>query len=250
MWSLQLVLQDQWDFEDESVTVSWTSSIKSDLNWWFDVYDLAGVSLVSLQPDLFWSDASDQGWGGEPPRPVHLGLLVTSGAGVLQPSGTPCYSSQAAPLPSFSDGSFGRGVLGQHNSPVIYSQARGHLFTSFEPQGSASPSLGRIVGDYSNAPVHHGGMECGGFPEPSGPGHRFRVDPGSGGGRRVEGEMASDGRPLCHLPQLSSSRLLLPLERSHGGRDGCLPPVLGRAPSVCLFPVRPHPQCHQQTALL
>ena len=65
MRSLQLVLRDHWDFKYESVTVSWTPSIESVLDWWSDVrHLLVGVSLDSPQPDLlFWSDASDQGWG-------------------------------------------------------------------------------------------------------------------------------------------------------------------------------------------
>ena len=50
---------------DESVVISWTPLIESDLNWWLDEHHLlAGIFLVSPQPDLlFWSDASDQDWG-------------------------------------------------------------------------------------------------------------------------------------------------------------------------------------------
>ena len=44
--------------ESVSVALSWTSEIKSDLTWRSDARNLlAGVSLVSPQPDLlFWSD--------------------------------------------------------------------------------------------------------------------------------------------------------------------------------------------------
>ena len=65
MRSLQLLLRDHWDFVDESVILAWTPEIKSGLFWWSDArHLLASVSLVSPQPDLlFWSDASDQGWG-------------------------------------------------------------------------------------------------------------------------------------------------------------------------------------------
>ena len=61
---LQLVLMNQWDFLDVSVVLSWTPAIESDLTWWSNAHNLlAGVSLVSPQSDLFWSDVSDQGWG-------------------------------------------------------------------------------------------------------------------------------------------------------------------------------------------
>ena len=63
--SLQLRLRECWDFVDESVSVAWTDSIRSDLQWWSDVRNiLAQVSLATPHIDHhFWSDASDQGWG-------------------------------------------------------------------------------------------------------------------------------------------------------------------------------------------
>ena len=65
MRSLQLKLLRQWDFEDESVVISWTPSNESDLLWWSDPnHLLQGVSLEVQHPGLlFWSDASDLGWG-------------------------------------------------------------------------------------------------------------------------------------------------------------------------------------------
>ena len=64
MRSLQLVLQDLWDFQGESVSVVWTPSIEQDLRWWSDAQHPAGISLEPQHPDLlFWSDASDQSWG-------------------------------------------------------------------------------------------------------------------------------------------------------------------------------------------
>ena len=65
MRSLQLELHNQWDFEDESVVISWTASNESDLLWWSDVnHLLQGVSLEVPHPDLlFWSDTSDHSWG-------------------------------------------------------------------------------------------------------------------------------------------------------------------------------------------
>ena len=65
MRSLQLVLQRRCDFVDESVVVPWTPEIELDLFWWYDTGCLLqGISLEVQHPDLlFWSDASDQGWG-------------------------------------------------------------------------------------------------------------------------------------------------------------------------------------------
>ena len=65
MRSLQLLLRHQWDFVDESVILHWSPEISSDPTWWSDAsHLLSSVSLVPFQPDvLFWSNASDQGWG-------------------------------------------------------------------------------------------------------------------------------------------------------------------------------------------
>ena len=53
------------DFADEEVMVPWTPTIQCDLKWWYDTHHLlAGASLLVPQLDLlFWSDASEQGWG-------------------------------------------------------------------------------------------------------------------------------------------------------------------------------------------
>ena len=58
------MLRDHWDFEDESVAVTWTPSNELDFLWWSDVHHLfQGVSLEIPHPDLlFWSDTSDQRW--------------------------------------------------------------------------------------------------------------------------------------------------------------------------------------------
>ena len=44
MRSFQLVLKDQWGFIDESVVLSWTPEIKSDLTWSDTRHLLVGVS--------------------------------------------------------------------------------------------------------------------------------------------------------------------------------------------------------------
>ena len=63
--SLQLCLRDQWDFLDESQVILWDASSQEDLLWWCEEGRLEeGISLESRLPNLmFWSDASNQGWG-------------------------------------------------------------------------------------------------------------------------------------------------------------------------------------------
>ena len=65
MRSLQLRLNQAWDYDDPNVLVSWDSNCEEDLLWWCAEDHLhAGVSLVEVPPDrAFWSDASDTGWG-------------------------------------------------------------------------------------------------------------------------------------------------------------------------------------------
>ena len=64
MHSLQLVLHSCWDFVNESAVVEWSPSNQEDCLWWSDLSNLQGVSLEEIRPDLlFWSDASDRGWG-------------------------------------------------------------------------------------------------------------------------------------------------------------------------------------------
>ena len=196
--------------------------IESDLLWWSDAFHLlAAFSLASPQPDLpFWSDTSDQGLGGEPSQPICLGSLVGRGAELLhQLVRALGHLPRPPPLWSFSAGSLNRSVYRQHHSPVVHPQV--------------APSLVIGDGDHIGAPVHHGSPErSSGFSEPSGPDHWLRMDLVSGGGRRVGEEVTGGSRSFCHLPQLSSSRVFLPLERSDNGRDGYLSSILGWAPSL------------------
>ncbi|XP_066956309.1 uncharacterized protein [Macrobrachium rosenbergii] len=65
MRALQLALRRSWDFDDDSVLIPWDSACHDDLLWWIEEDRLAsGISLVTSPPELlFWSDASDVGWG-------------------------------------------------------------------------------------------------------------------------------------------------------------------------------------------
>ena len=65
MRALQLALKRGWNFQDDLVKVMWDDACREDLLWWCaEGRLLAGISLVQDQPDqMFWSDASDAGWG-------------------------------------------------------------------------------------------------------------------------------------------------------------------------------------------
>ena len=65
MRALQLVLRQSWNFQDEEALVGWNPQCQSDLLWWADRSRLElGCPLKVVLPDLmFWSDASDEGWG-------------------------------------------------------------------------------------------------------------------------------------------------------------------------------------------
>ena len=115
------------------------------------------------------------GLGGEPARPVCLGLLVDPGAETVhQPSRAPGHSPRPSPLRSLSRGSHSWDLYGQHHSPVLHPQTGQDVLSCPEPGSPTPPSLGGGHGSHAGAPVHHGGTERGcGLSEQSGPGHQF-----------------------------------------------------------------------------
>ena len=196
---------------------------------------LAGVSLESPQPGLlFWSDALDQGWEAnllnqfvsgrwsqvEREFSINLRELCIICLGLLH----------------FHHSLLGQsvGVFSNNTTALSYG---GTFLAALNHKAQLLLRWAESLGITLVPQFIMGVTECrGGFPELSRPGYRFRVNPSSGGGRRIEDEVASDDRPLFHLPQLLSSHLLLPPERPHGGRDRCIPSVLEQSPGVCLSP--------------
>ena len=65
MRALQLALSRGWDFSDEDILVPWDPPSRDDLRWWHTDDRLEeGISLALSSPDqMFWSDASNLGWG-------------------------------------------------------------------------------------------------------------------------------------------------------------------------------------------
>ena len=207
MRSLQLVVHNHWNFEDETVVVTWNPSNELDLLWRSDVHHLfRGVSLETPHPDLlFWSNVLDQGWGANllddfvsgrwsaeertfsmnlrEPRAICLGLYHF------------CHLLRGQTVGVLSDNTTALSYIRKHG--------RGDVFCCSQQRGSTPSPLGRVVGNFSDATVYHGGEECcRPFHESSPAGSGLRVDPCSGCGGRVAGKVASDGRPLCHCPQL------------------------------------------------
>ena len=65
MRAVQLALSRGCDFRDEDILVPWDPPSRDDLRWWCTEGRLEeGISLALSSPDqMFWSDASNLGWG-------------------------------------------------------------------------------------------------------------------------------------------------------------------------------------------
>ena len=145
MRSLQLELRRRWDFVDESVVVSWTPKIELDLWWWYDTnHPIQGVSFKVQHPALlFWSDASDQGWG------AHLHDQFVASRWLSEERSLSINLQELLAIrwaPAFqpvSAGQDSRSLHGQYDSPVICQEATGDILHGAQPGGATSP-LGRV----------------------------------------------------------------------------------------------------------
>ena len=64
MRALQLALSQGWNFWDEDILVPWDPPSRDDLRWWCTEGRLEeGISLALRSDQMFWSDASNLGWG-------------------------------------------------------------------------------------------------------------------------------------------------------------------------------------------
>ena len=142
--SLQLALRSGWDFVDESVLVAWDDSCQTDLLWWYDEDRLTdGVSLESHLPELmFWSDASDQGWGATMSEHCRSGLWSEEEArlSINVRELLTVEKGLRAFLPS--PGAFRSGVLRQHHSDQLSASPRRNFVSNPQHCSSAAPSLG------------------------------------------------------------------------------------------------------------
>ena len=130
--------------------VEWSPLKQEDLLWWSNTSNLLlGVSLEEIRPDLlFWSDASDQGWGARIYRTISFrpfGLRWSA------PFRSTFWSSERSTW-VYSTSVTRCGVLSwdcSRTTPALFRMSG----------GPASPSLGRGAGDHSGSPIHYGGPE-------------------------------------------------------------------------------------------
>ena len=200
--SLQLCLRTQWDFLDDSQIIWWDAFSQEDLLWWCEEGHLEEGE--SHHPDLmFWSDASDQGWGATACDQVALGRWGVDEVGlsinvrvVGDREGFPCVSP-------FSKRSVGCGVQRQHYGSELYSAPRGHSVAEVGSDCSVPSSLGGITGDRAPSPICHGEVQCSGrLPLEAQSDRWVRVDASPSGVRISAEAVVGDGGLICHLTKL------------------------------------------------
>ena len=242
MRALQLALSRGWDFWDEEVLVPWDPPSRDDLRWWCTEGHLdEGISLALRSPDqMFWSDASNHGWGGDGRRPLRLGCLA-GGRGLSFDQ-----SSRAVGRGERSQGSlylFGRSgcrsLLRQHDRGGVSEEARGDLVSGPERCCPTHSALGGAVEHRPDASVcsreEQRGGGCSVSPQP---GNRLGVGAPSGGVQLAPRALAGDNRSFCLLNQSPLFCLFCSYVGSHGCGYGCHAPVMGFATGVCLPSLR------------
>ena len=224
--------------------ISWDDSCRSDLQWWSVPSNLSGgVDLSLPQPDLvLYTDAFDIGWG------AWLGSDHLSGWWSRDVS---LFSINYRELLAIFLAIQGflpllRGqtvsLHGQHVSPVLPPQGRGHSL--FHPQrGGAgiSPSM-RGIRSSSAPPVCPWlSQRVGRLSQSPWAGIGLRMDPPSGGVSRPFPSLAGDGGFIRDLPQPPPPGLLFAGGGSAGGSGRCSAPVPGQSAGVCLPSIQPDP---------
>ena len=178
-------------------------------------------------PLLFWSNASDQGWGDHLHDQFVLGLWSDEERSlsiILRELHAICLG-----LMHFSQPLQGMtvGVFTDNTTAVLCQETRGDV-RGAQPGGATSSPLGGVHRPLSGSPIYCGVPErCSRLPEPSTTGPRLRMDPGSGGRGRVCSEVAGDSRSVRHCPELPAPGLFLSPLRSYGSGYRCLSSGLG-----------------------
>ena len=139
----------------DSILVPWDLPSQVDLLWWCSEDRLKeGVSLNVSSPDLmFWSDASDQGWGATVGDQFTSGLLL-QGEASLSVNHRELLAVQRG-LMSFQNLMFGRlvAVFSDTTTVVSYLRKQGGTFSPALNKVSADTSLGGEGGDPHPSPV-------------------------------------------------------------------------------------------------
>ena len=114
MKALQLTLKRGWNFVDDSVLDPWDAPSRDNLLWWCAEGRLEeGVSLDVPSPDhMFWSDASDQGWGATVAGQFASGLWLQGEELFFhQPQGAVGGGKGSLPAPKVPERTCGSGVF-------------------------------------------------------------------------------------------------------------------------------------------
>ena len=237
MRALQLALKRGWNFVDDLVLVPWDAPSRDDLLWWCTEGRLEeGVSLVVLSPDhMFWSDASDQGWGT---------MVADQFASGLWLEGEDLFSVNHRELLAVERGLFqlersertcGSSVFRQHHSGGLSSSSGRNFFIHSQHSGSADFSLGGERGDLHLSTVCSGEEQCSGRCSLSSqPGGGDRVDSPSGGLRLSPQTLAGSNRSFCFLSKSPLWCVLCSSLGPHGCRDRHYAAVLGPFTGVCV----------------
>ena len=127
-----------------------------------------------------------------------------------------------------------RSIFGQHHSPILYKEARGHKILGSIPSGRRTVCLAGIAQGHFNTQVCSGQEQCGGgHPEQEGQSYSNRMDTEC---HSVQGIMERVGpttsRSLCHFSNQETANVFCPPPRSYGSRGGCVPSVMGKSRGI------------------
>ena len=242
MRALQLALKRGWNFVDDSFLVPWDAPSRDDLLWWCAEGHLEeGVSLAVPSPDhMFWSDASDQGWGATVADQFASGIWLEGEELFFhQLQGAVGGEEGSLPALGVSEGACGSGVFRQHHSGGLSSSSGGNSFSHSQLSGSAVSSMGGERGDLHLSTVCSGKEQCRSRCSfSSQPGGGDRVDSSSGGLQLFPQTLAGGNRSFCLLSKSPLWCVLCSGLRPHGCRDGRHAAVLGSFTGVCVSTVR------------
>ena len=150
-----MALSRGWDFRDEDILVPWDPPSRDNLRWWCTEGRLEeGISLALRSPDqMFWSDASNLGWGSTVEDQFASGVWVEGEASLDQP--TQVVGRRERPQGSLL--LFGRSscrsLLRQHDRDGVSEEARRDLVYGSEHGSPAHSALGGAVEHHPDASV-------------------------------------------------------------------------------------------------
>ena len=218
-----------------------------------------GSSVVVCRvPSACWSAARPSAARS---RPVHrrlgfrLGCLYRGRPSVRlvasdvlelfsQSPGTPCSALRSSGFSSGPLGSFGLPLCRQHNSSVLFAEARGDALLNPELHGPVDSSSLRRQSGSPGSSIHSRSPErpCR-LPQSPLPGPRLGVDPLSSSISGAPSSVSGYHRPVRDLREFSCPGVLHSDCGSSLSRHGCHDAVLGRSAGVCLPSFQPPASC-------